>query len=184
MTVGTPVHAQGNPGVPGPNRALIAMLALVMVVAFGIAPGAHAQTVDSTMWTTNGTVNALAKGPGTIYAGGSFDLVGPSTGGGALLEADTGALPAGFPKVVGNVNVVIPDGSGGWYIGGNFRWVGGLPRQSAARINSDFSVSPWAPFRTDSGSPVVWALAAAATRAMAAPQARGRITNELLSFRL
>ncbi len=113
------------------------------------------------MWTTNGEIRALAKGPGTIYVGGTFDLAGPATGGGTPIEAGTGTLPAGFPKVMGYVHAVIPDGAGGWYIGGDFTSVGGLPRQALARVNGDLTVSAWHPWPNPANpTPVVWALAA------------------------
>lgn len=175
MKVDSPMRIIRNPGLRGPIRArgklpghvtpqptrLVAILLLVVVVAVGAASSAQAQVVDSTMWTTNGEIRALAKGPGTIYVGGTFDLAGPATGGGTPIEAGTGTLPAGFPKVMGYVHAVIPDGAGGWYIGGDFTSVGGLPRQALARVNGDLTVSPWHPWPNPANpTPVVWALAA------------------------
>ena len=52
---------------------------------------------------------------------------------------------AGFPAVDGDIHAVISDGAGGWFIGGSFANVGGLPRARLARINADLSVHPWNP---------------------------------------
>ena len=40
---------------------------------------------------------------------------------------------------------VVPDGAGGWYIGGDFAYVGGLPRNCLAHIASNFTVAAWNP---------------------------------------
>ena len=40
---------------------------------------------------------------------------------------------------------VASDGAGGWYIGGYFTAVGGLPRSNLAHVASDLSVSAWNP---------------------------------------
>ncbi|MBL7983873.1 MAG: hypothetical protein JNM91_02695 [Flavobacteriales bacterium] len=43
------------------------------------------------------------------------------------------------------VTAMAPDGFGGWYIGGDFTEVGGLPRWHLARVNPDGTVGDWAP---------------------------------------
>ncbi|MBK9075231.1 MAG: PQQ-binding-like beta-propeller repeat protein [Flavobacteriales bacterium] len=43
------------------------------------------------------------------------------------------------------MQTAVSDGAGGWYIGGAFTEVGGLPRLRLAHILSDGSVGPWAP---------------------------------------
>jgi predicted small secreted protein len=40
---------------------------------------------------------------------------------------------------------VVPDGNGGWYIGGNFHHVGGQARRNLAHILANGDVSAWAP---------------------------------------
>jgi hypothetical protein len=47
--------------------------------------------------------------------------------------------------VAGGVGPALPDGAGGWYIGGSFAGVGGLPRWNLAHIRADGSVDSWAP---------------------------------------
>jgi trimeric autotransporter adhesin len=48
-----------------------------------------------------------------------------------------------FPAVTGSVWSSIPDGDSGWYIGGDFRAVGGQPRANLAHILKDGSVDDW-----------------------------------------
>src|SRR5258705_2560642 len=95
---------------------------------------ANAQTIRPDFYVTNGPVHALTLSGGTLYVGGAFTQVGPATGPGIPLGSSDGLPIAGFPKVAGGlrprVNVAVPDGSGGWYIGGLFHSVGGLPRSN------------------------------------------------------
>jgi hypothetical protein len=106
---------------------------------------AAAEAVDTTLWVANGAVYALAKYGTTLYAGGDFTAVAPCTGGGTPLSTATGALAKPFPRVEGTVLVGIPDGAGGWFIGGRFSAVGGAPRANLARIRANGSVAGWNP---------------------------------------
>src|SRR5438128_2631663 len=123
-----------------------AMILLSAVAASLYAYGAaSAQSVREDFYVTNGTVNAAVLSGGTLYIGGAFTQVGPATGGGVPIDATSGTPVSGFPKVLGSVAAVAPDGSGGWYIGGSFTSVGGAPRSNVAHILADFTVSAWNP---------------------------------------
>jgi hypothetical protein len=106
---------------------------------------AFAQAADPKFWVPNGGASAIAQVGNTIYIGGNFTLIGPASGGGVPTDPSTGAAAASFPKVSGSVGAIIPDGVGGWYIGGKFTSVGGVQRLNLARINADFSVNSWNP---------------------------------------
>jgi hypothetical protein len=106
---------------------------------------AQAQTIDEQLWSTNGNVNAVVESGGVVYLGGTFSSVGRPTGTFAPLDAASGAVLSFLPAVVGDVRAICPDGSGGWYIGGNFTSVGGVPRSGIAHVAPDFSVSAWDP---------------------------------------
>ena len=123
------------------SRHAIATLA---AIAF-LAPPLSAQTVDTKLWGTDGDVVAVARVGNTIYVGGRFDNVGPVSGGCVPLNARTGEPVGRFPKVAGTVHVIVPDGRGGRYIGGEFIGVGGLARHDLAHILSDGTVDDWAP---------------------------------------
>src|SRR5207244_4644718 len=47
-----------------------------------------------------------------------------------------------LPQANGGIFAAVPDGSGGWFIGGEFSTVGGLPRTNLAHIRADMVVDP------------------------------------------
>ena len=104
-----------------------------------------AQSLQHEWYVTNGNVNAIVQDGNTVYIGGAFSEVGPNVANGAALDKTTGAPDLAFANPDGTLNACIPDGSGGWYIGGSFTHVGGLPRAYLARINADGSVAAWNP---------------------------------------
>ena len=107
---------------------------------------ASSQTVQENLYGTNGPVSAIAVSGNTIFLGGSFTQVGLCTGGLARLDTVTGIADRKFPKVAGQVFTMLEDGSGGWYVGGSFTSIGGVPRNSLAHLRSDMSVeSGWDP---------------------------------------
>ena len=75
--------------------------------------------LNSTDLAFNDTVNAVVRDEmtGIVYVGGQFTSVGQNSGSGVPIDIFTGKAQAKFPKVDGQVNAVISDGSGGWYIG-------------------------------------------------------------------
>ena len=99
----------------------------------------------------NGNVLGIARSGNTLYIAGSFRSVGKTSGGFVPLDTQTGEARRPFPKVAGSVYAIVPDGSGGWYIGGEFTAVEGRARFCLAQIRADGSVSNWNPIVT--GSP-------------------------------
>jgi len=98
----------------------------------------RAQDLNPAMWGTNGKVSAIARSGNTLYLGGEFSYVGPNTGSGVALSAATGAaLPVPPLHIAGRVRAVIPDGSGGWFIGGQFDRVQSVARAGLAHILAD-----------------------------------------------
>jgi hypothetical protein len=47
--------------------------------------------------------------------------------------------------VDGRVLAGVSDGAGGWFIGGDFRSVGGIQRSNLAHVLADKSIGPWDP---------------------------------------
>jgi len=80
-----------------------------------------------------------------VYLGGNFTYVGPNVPYGALTDAVSSDLLPGQQTPNGPVRAAIPDGNGGFYIGGSFTKIGGSVRQRLARINADGTLHPWAP---------------------------------------
>ena len=71
----------------------------------------------------NGTVNDIKVADGIVYLGGEFTKAGNIGSYGTALNPTTGLVPSDFPQINGTVNIAIPDGSGGYYVGGVFTQV-------------------------------------------------------------
>ena len=137
---------------------------LFFVLFFVIVPRiTNSQTLQENLYVTNGSVRATVISGNTLYIGGDFTQVGPSTGYGAAIDTSTGNYDAAMPKVNGIINAVVPDGLGGWFIGGAFTYVGAVARNKIAHIKADKTVDmSWNPNATKTTlpqTPVVYALA-------------------------
>jgi len=132
------------------RRALQVLAGSFVVVASCIAATpawAPLNYAPARAWVTNGPVYDVARLGDTVYLGGDFTRVGPPTGPGAAINRTTGQPDLAFPEVGGGVGgsevtAVISDGRGGWYIGGNFTYVGGTRRPYVAHILADKTVDP------------------------------------------
>lgn len=86
---------------------------------------------------------------GNRYVGGDFTSYQAwDTGQAGLVDATTGAVNAAFPKASGwpYSRASVPDGNGGWYIGGAINNLGGTGVNRVAHINADGSVdTTWLP---------------------------------------
>lgn len=97
-------------------------------------------------WMPNGSVLATAEDANYIYVGGGFThftktgISGTFTSGMALNTTNTGNLVSGFPIINGVVRVSVPDGNGGWFIGGDFTQVGSIVCSRLAHILPDKTV--------------------------------------------
>jgi hypothetical protein len=133
--------------VPPRTRRLaigLAGLSLLAGLAAVNAPAsADPAAVPAESWGTNGTVYAVRQVGNRIYVGGSFTQAGPNTGFGVALDPSTGAWSPAFPKINGVVLVAVPDGEGGFYIGGDFTRVGDKSRHNGARIVPDITPGTW-----------------------------------------
>jgi hypothetical protein len=132
------------------RRSIIAALSTAVVLA--AAAPAHAVNLqpDDTI-VTNGFVTAIQQVGSKVYVGGSFTRVGPRTGPAAGLDPATGQ-DLGWPEPgtggpsnpdflsTEPIEVVISDGSGGWYVGGRFATFGGVTRASLVHLKPDKSV--------------------------------------------
>ncbi len=109
----------------------------------------NAQTLQTNLPSTNGYVNAIRTSGSTIYLGGSFTYVGKPLGRAVMSNTSTSVVNTSFPNVglesAEEVKSIASDGSGGYYIVGNFTVVGGVNRSRIARINSDGTLNAWNP---------------------------------------
>jgi len=110
-----------------------------------MAPAAQAEysSLPNSSLVADGPVNAIATAGNNVYLGGSFSTVGPRTGPGVLFNAMLSARDSASPTVGGGndeVDAVVSDGSGGWYVGGSFTAIGGVARGNLAHILPDGTV--------------------------------------------
>ncbi|MDC1142121.1 putative Ig domain-containing protein [Planctomycetota bacterium] len=84
------------------------------------------------------TVLDVWSSGGVVFASGLFRNAGDSANQFQSLHPTTGVLTGSQPQSIdGPVLCMVEDGTGGWYIGGEFTKCNGLPRQGLARIHSN-----------------------------------------------
>ncbi len=115
---------------------------------------ASAQTVLPDLWGTDWAVTSVARVGNTLYIAGIFDRIGLSPGGGVPLDPLSGALRRPFPRVAGVVRAVVADGSGGWFIGGDFAAIEGQPRANLAHLTASGGLAAWNPIVEDAAFPL------------------------------
>ena len=93
---------------------------LTLLGLLGLLACLTAQELRPPEISPDGNVFSMKRHKNILYVGGSFDKVGYQTGGAAMLP--TGQLPPNmeFPVLNGEVYAIIPDGNGGWFVGGDF----------------------------------------------------------------
>jgi hypothetical protein len=124
------------------NTYLLRILTfLALTSSLATVSFAQSNTANSSTWLTDGSVHAIARYGSQSFIGGEFNYVGPRRPYGTALDPTTGQPVSGFPNPNGPVYAAISDGSGGWYIGGNFSSVGGEACQNIAHISSGGVVS-------------------------------------------
>jgi outer membrane protein assembly factor BamB len=106
-------------------------------VAFGLAQPVH--------WVPNGNVDALLRVDDTLFVAGGFTRFTPPTGPLAAVDG-RGELINAFPRAAGGtVQTMVPDGRGGWFLGGSFTHVGGAEHRGVAHVLANGSVDQWRP---------------------------------------
>lgn len=145
-----------------PLRTERLSLALALIMGtLSLAPqpaSATTPTVRDSLWIANSRVRATAVLGNTLYLGGDFSYLGPVTGHGAAIDASTGEVDLGLPRINAagdavpddnpnaTVEAAVSDGSGGWFVGGLFDRVGGVGRNNLVHIKADHTVdAAWNP---------------------------------------
>ena len=100
----------------------------------------NAQVLKPRGITPNGPIFDMERMGNTLYVAGSFDKVGYSTGSAALIPIGDTLPNLDLPNIDGKVLTSVPDGTGGWYIGGEFTYLNSLPRHYFAHILPSMSV--------------------------------------------
>ncbi|MBI1319884.1 MAG: hypothetical protein GC168_13225 [Candidatus Hydrogenedens sp.] len=95
--------------------------------------------IPGDQWATNGIVRAVARTDESLYVGGDFTQIGIKTGAFVVFDA-AGTLLRPFLQVHGIVYAVVPDGAGGWYVGGAITDAAGVPRDGVLHVLADGSL--------------------------------------------
>lgn len=134
-----------GPGIGRAPGGWLAARCCVLLLICLSATGAVPASASITPWSANGTVLAMARSGQTVYIGGTFTTVGPPTGSGMAVSAASGEPIGPSPRIAGFVYAVVPDGVGGWYVGGAITGIAGRPCGNLAHVLSDGSVEAWSP---------------------------------------
>ena len=134
--------------------ALVALTLAISAISLSSAPVVTAAIARiSVVPGLNSSVTQITEpdSEGNRYLAGAFTAFDSwGTGGGALVDNLNGTVNTSFPAVTGYVFASAGDGSGGFYIGGNFTAVSGVLRNNLAHISSDGSLdTDWNPAAND-----------------------------------
>jgi hypothetical protein len=147
------------------STSLVASAIVGAVVSAAPAAQAADQITQQTGFNGRAWSVSAPDADGTRYVGGDFTSYRAwNTGRAGVVTSATGAVDPSYPQVSGwpQANVAIPDGSGGWYIGGGISTVGATSVSKLAHINADGSVdASWTPAVT--GGQAVYSLAKVGT---------------------
>lgn len=99
---------------------------------------------------TNNNVLTSCISNNILYIGGKFTKIGVNSGAFAKVDTSKGNYIPALPIVgqinglqsYNQINAAIQDGSGGWYIAGNFSEAGNIQVGGLIHIKSDYSVDP------------------------------------------
>lgn len=97
-----------------------------VLVVLALASTAHASVLAPVpgMVKADGEIANLTRAGSRIVLTGDFRRIGTYVGGGVALDPRSGARDASFARIDGQVSDVLADGSGGWYVAGQFRVAG------------------------------------------------------------
>ena len=143
-TVGKPWIAR-TMHPPTPRFALLRSVIIGVIALVAPLSAGRAQQLDPDQWGANGTVSAMAASGDTVFLGGDFSLIGPVSGGGGELSLRDGRPTPNFPRVTGTIRAALPDGQGGWFVGGTFSALEGVPHANLAHVLADGRVAAWDP---------------------------------------
>jgi hypothetical protein len=107
---------------------LIIFFLILLVINFSKYTKADASsatiTLDNINLVPNASINSLEIYGNNLYIGGNFTNIGKYIGNAFLLNTSNNQVQEFIDKINGIVWTAIPDGNGGWYIGGDFNSVG------------------------------------------------------------
>ncbi|MBP6391352.1 MAG: hypothetical protein KA175_07520 [Flavobacteriales bacterium] len=122
-------------------------LTLYTILLVSAAHAQYSAQIERHWYQPTGLPRAVAEDAAnnTVYIGGDFNSVKPpfDIGRGADLSMATGAADIRFKIPNDQVNAVVSDGNGGWFIAGIFVTVGDSSRTVLAHLGSDGNATAW-----------------------------------------
>jgi len=106
----------------------------LFVLLFFYAFVTKSQSALPLKYSPDGVVNTMIIKGDTLIVGGDFKNVGKYTGGGAMFTDVSDQPDLNFPKFIGNIHKIAPDGNGGFYILGSYY------RESESSLASSFRI--------------------------------------------
>lgn len=144
----------------GGSLRLLTVAAATVLATVAVYAQPLPQSVPLDTWGPAGTVSAVARQGNTLYVGGSFDYVGPSTGPFATFDLDSAEPSVVAGGFGGSLRAIVALPGGGWIVAGQIRRPAGGFAQ-VVRLDAQGQIDPaW--FVDVSGS--VESLATDATR--------------------
>lgn len=94
-------------------------------------------------WQPDGNVSSIARDSvnNIYYLGGNFENIAPFSPYSAIINLKTGYLSEKTATPNAPATTSIPDGNGGWFIGGSFNKVGDSIRNKVAHLDSNGNIT-------------------------------------------
>ncbi|QEC66863.1 T9SS type A sorting domain-containing protein [Panacibacter ginsenosidivorans] len=85
-------------------------------------------------------VNKITKRGDSVFVAGDFSRLGLKTDYLSTITEGSSSSSQTMPNANGRISCIISDGTGGWYVGGQFTQIGGVSKNYVAHIKSDKTV--------------------------------------------
>jgi hypothetical protein len=116
------------------------LITFLLGLVFAIS--AYTQNLQPATLSTNSTVETVEQDGDITYLGGSFSQLGYKTNYHSVLPVGQSVPDFDLLQPNSNIEAAIPDGSGGWYIGGSFTFINGENINRIAHILPDLTLDP------------------------------------------
>jgi hypothetical protein len=118
------------------------LVSIALLGATATPAGAVVSATPDPSVETNSDITAIVQSGNRLYLGGNFTRAGRAVGGGTDLAQSDASPNYAFGRSNNNVNSVVSDGAGGWFVGGAFTRIGGVARNRLAHLMASGAVDP------------------------------------------
>ncbi len=143
------------------SKTLFPLFSLVLLL-FAFQVSKAQISPDSIIFSTDGKVYTTILNGHSLYMGGDFSYLGNKTGPVAFFLNGSDKPAAGMPLAgdlrsywsSDKVLAVVPDGTGGWFLGGSFNKISNRNQKMLVHILADKTVDPAWNFSWESGNKI------------------------------